>query len=173
MPKVSSLTEITSLLATDELWIARSGTTKKIDASFLPGFELEYQEITANVSVTGTVEGTPTDIITCDAITLDGSTSILVDFFAMAIQTGASASSSVILNLWDASTNLGQIAYVQTTNASASIAAPIFARMKLTPGAGSHTYKARAWRQVANGVVLAGVGGSGAAVPAHMRVTKV
>lgn len=159
--KISDLSAVTTLAGTEEFVLGASGVSKKITAANLGlslSGEISYDQITADVTVSATTEASPTDVITASAHTFSGSQIVYVEFFAPVLAPGAS--SALILNLWDASTDLGRIAVAANANV------PCLVRRRLTPSAGSHTYKVRGWRDVANGTVFA----SSPRVPAYLRI---
>lgn len=148
--KISDLSAATALAATDLFVIAQEDTaTKKLTAAVLPGFELDYAQVTSDVSVTATAEATPNDAVALPARVYDGSTVIILEFFCAGVNTGATASSEVLINLWDDATDLGRWG----EQFGASQINPVLLRRRLTPSAASHTYKARAWRVASNGIL--------------------
>lgn len=167
--KISALSAVTSVASGDALVLARSSTTKRLDAKYLPGFELDYAEHTAAISITATSEASPTNVVSGAAVTYDGSTAIIIEFFAPISTTGASA--QVVFNVWDGSSDIGRIAQLVTPSAGA-MSCSVFGRRKLTPSAAAHTYHIKAWRVTANGSVTGGAGGSAAYMPLYMRITK-
>jgi len=128
--------------------------------------ELSYVEQTTSVSITSTSEASPTDIVSAAAIILDGGTRINVEFFC--IDLLAPAGQAVILNLWDASTDLGRFGVAGGTNSSAVETAQCLRRF-LTPSNGSHTYKVRGWTTSGTGTAAA----TSPRLPIYIRVTTV
>lgn len=167
--KISNLSAVTSFDDEDELVLARAGTSNKIDALYLPGFELAYAERTSNLTVSATTSAAAQDVVSAGAVTFDGSR-YCIEFYAYAVGTGASAGNATILTLWDSSSEGPRMFAIQGT----SILTGCFARRFLTPSAGSHTYTVKAWRNVANGTVYAGdgVGAEPEMMPAYIRITK-
>lgn len=129
---------------------------------------LNYTEKTSDTTVSATVEGSPTTIITASAgVVVDGSTLICVEFYSANVNVG---STFLILNLWDdtASANLGRIAgltRVSTTDA-------VCVRRYFTPAAGTRTYSVRGWRGGSDGTVGGGAGGTATYMPAYLRITS-
>ena len=130
-----------------------------------PGFEINYTQITANVTVSGT-SGARTTVISPGAITFDGS-AVLVHFFAQAISSGAADQVSVTID------ESGSIVAVLSQTGSPSANEPCSAFLRFTPTAASHTYTISAYRATANGIINAGTGSGGANAPAFVRFTKV
>jgi hypothetical protein len=124
---------------------------------------LAYTEFTTDITVSGS-EATPTDIASTGAIQLDGR-SVWVEFHVRGVQTSATASDFIVISLWDDTTDLGRWGIVLTPAAAAMIA-PMHLRRLLTPTAGQHNYKARAWKGTNNGTVL------GTGIPGFIMVTK-
>jgi hypothetical protein len=172
--KISALSADTTLDATDEAVLNSGGTTKKITGANLmasmPGYEIAYAQITSPVTISATSEATAQDVISSGAITYDG-TAVWIEFNAPRVDQGAAG--EIILVLQDGSTALGWIGY-WSVGAVATIQQrnPASLRRKLTPSAGSHTYKITGFRSTVNGTVQAGAGGSAAFMPASIRVTK-
>ena len=171
MAKISELTAITSLIVTDELAVNNAGASKKIAASFMPGFELDYVQITSSVSITATTAATATTCITGNAVTYDGSTRICIEVYSPAVQTGATSASTVNIVLYDGSTEVGVIGEVARGTGSTDNCT-LCARVYLTPSAAAHTYSVRAYRGTSNGTFQAGAGGAGTYMPAYLRITK-
>lgn len=139
----------------------------------LPGTELGYDQITGTVSVTATSAATATSIIAGTAHSFDGSP-VLLEFYAPGVSSPSVAGDSTWVLLFEGSTQIAQIAQVQTPSA-ASMGVTVKAGIRFTPSAGSHTYSIKAWATVTTGTprVFAGSGSGGAAAPAYMRFTKV
>lgn len=170
--KISGLSAVTSLTSTDEMVLARAGTTKKIDALYLPGFEIAYAELTSHVTVSATSEASPTNVVSAGAVTFDGSTRVKIEFFAPRVDIANTGGAFVIVNLWDdTTTDLGRICVAQTQ----SLFLPLYGVRFLTPAAATKTYRIRAWRVNGDAVITASTGGGGAGleeVPAFIRITK-
>jgi hypothetical protein len=191
---------IANPLATDSLWDAAgdlvqgsgANTAAKLGAglagqtllsagaaaanawAYPPGYEFDYVTFTTNVNVTATTEAGATTLITGNAVTYDGSTSIIVTFEAAYVAIGATAAVTVYLFLYDGSTSLGYVHTTVNQVASQHYSVPRFA-IRLTPSAAAHTYSVRAMRS--NGGVTCGVaggaGGSGNDRIMYLRQTKV
>lgn len=134
--------------------------------------EIAYSQITANVTISGAA-GAPTDLgLSLGAVTYDGSP-IYIEAFTSAIATAAVASSFIVVRLYDGATYLCDIATLQAVGASA-VEVPVYVKIKVTPSAGSHTYKLMAYQSGGNGTLLANTGtGGAAAAPAFIRASKV
>src|SRR5262245_64876015 len=72
------------------------------------GAELAYAEITAAVNLTATTEATANTIITAPAVTVDGSTAILIMFYSQYVYPGTGATS---LWLFQDGVSVGRISY--------------------------------------------------------------
>lgn len=134
------------------------------------GTQLAYAEITAPVTVSATAENAPNDVVSSGAVTY-AATRIRIEFFVPRVDVGATAGSFVILNLWDANTEIGRMAVIAHSALTFAPSTPVYAVRYLTPTAASHTYKARAWRVNSDGSVAAGDGTAGQDHPAFIRVS--
>jgi hypothetical protein len=137
-----------------------------------PGYRMAYVEFVANVVPTGTTAATAIDVVSAGAITFDGATTVDIEFYSYGLSS-PSAIGSTLIDLWDASTDLGIMA--QALNSAAStMVVPCLVRRTVTPSAGSHTYKARVWAtSLAGAFAGAGAGGAGVVMPGYIKITKV
>jgi hypothetical protein len=150
--------------------IAAAFTAKLLDD--LPGREVTHNEVTSSTSVTATTEATANTVVTATAFTADGSTPVLIEFYAPSAFTDGAAVARV-LSIWlylDGASigKLGQL----TTPAASNMEASLHLMRKLTPAAGSRTYSVRASVNAGTGGVAAGAGGLGNAMPSFIRITK-
>jgi len=125
---------------------------------------LEYGAATrtTNLTVSSTSAASPDDVIEVGPITVDGGP-IVVEFFTMLMEPSGGA---VRLSLWRDSTDLGF--YWQQSSATA-----VAASWRLTPAAGTYTFKVRAYRSSATSALLyGGPGGGGSLAPMQMRVVR-
>ena len=137
------------------------------------GHEMDYVQITSAVAITATTEAGANTVVTGSAVTYDGSTTVMIDFFSYASYTDNVANGELYLYLYDGATSLGFIGVMraETTNRANQA---ICAHRRLTPSAAAHTYSIRASISAAgDGQVGAGAGGAGNGVPAFIRITKV
>ena len=138
------------------------------------GRELSYTEFTAAVAVA--VTGAPgVTIVTAPALTFDGTTAVLVEFFSPAFATSGNANQALSADLYDGGTTLGRIAIVSNCATPTSVQTPVRAGRRLTPAAGSHTFIVYARNAVAGtSQVYGGPGGAGPLlVPGYIRVARV
>jgi hypothetical protein len=133
--------------------------------------EFFYGEGTANVSVAVNAASAATNVISAGAQTYTA-VPHLIEFFCPQGVSGTSATSVLSVSLWDGSTDLGVIASVKNNTATA-MNLPVYARRRLTPTAGSHTYIVKAYATAQAGALNAGAGGSGVNVPLHLRIVKL
>lgn len=144
-----------------------------------PGFVYDYAELTStNSSITATTEAGATTILTGNAVAYDGSTAVLIEFFAIGSRPPAVDGCVLSFYLYDGASSIGRIGAQQSggvthTSYSGSIYQPVRLARKLTPSNASHTYGIRCAVTSGTGVVLAGAGGNGADMPAFLRITKV
>jgi hypothetical protein len=145
-------------------WVPLGGLAPAV----LPGYEYAYTEFTSTVSVTATTEAGATTIVTAPAVTLDGSTIVMVEFFSPAVAPAAGAGNFVQMVLFDG-TSIGIAGTVSPSSGSI----PVVIRRRLTPSAGAHTYSMRGYVNAGTATAVGGIGGGGAALPGFIRVTKV
>lgn len=137
-------------------------------ASSIAGYELDYVEITGNVSVTATTEGTANTVVTGSAVSYNGSTIVMIEgYIALANPSG---SSSMVFVLTDGGSAIGEFA---TINVSTGIYMPLYFRRRLTPSNASHTYAIKAYTGAGTATVYAGSGGAAGKMPSFIRITKV
>lgn len=139
------------------------------------GAELDYVQVTSgSVSVAGTSEGTGTTLVTGSSIALDGSTSVMVEFFSPRVTMAGNAGQGLIFDLFDGATALGRIAVAFQPSSDDVWELPVIGKRRLaTPSAASHQYIVKCWRTGTSGTVYGGAGGTGAQVPMYVRVTQV
>lgn len=129
-----------------------------------PGSELGYAQVTTNVSPGGT-EGSPNAVVTLGAITY-AAVPTIIEFGCSSVDT----TSSVIFELMDGNTELCR--FIDFRSASGTNTAAQYAQIRLTPSAGSHTYRVAAF---GSGTIYGGTGAGGAATygPIWIRATLV
>ena len=144
-------------------------------AGGMQGQELGYAQLVSQVNQTSTSEAAPNDIVALPAITFDGVTPVMFDFFCQAVQAPAGTTGNVLyLALYDGSTVVQRIGMV--TQCSAAGVANYFTMRggcRLTPSAGSHTYKVGAYGTASGGAIIAGPGGAASTAPTWLRATRV
>jgi len=134
--------------------------------------ELDFAEITSAVNITGTNEAGATTIVTGGGFTPDGSTVVEIEFYAPFITLADNTNTRFWL--YDGSSSIGEIArFTTTVTGSPTLQVPMTMKRRLTPTNAAHTYGIRASSSSGTGNVQAGAGGSGAVVPAYIRVTRV
>lgn len=138
-----------------------------------PGHEFDYVQKTSDTSITATTGATANTVVTANAVTYDGSTVILIEFFTDSLVADNTAAARLIdVVLYDGSTELGIIGR-QRTAAAANNASTCHAVYRLTPSAASHTYSVRAYVSAGTGTVAGGNGTAGNHMPCFIRQTKV
>lgn len=150
--------------------IGRSGSD--LGAIYPPGHEFDYVAFTAPVSVTATADPATT-IVTANAVSYDGSTPIIIEFGCPYVDTPANTGDLTMLKLYDGSTEGQYIARWQTP-AAAMMRTPCYARIRITPSNGSHTYSIRGVVTNAGrpATVGAGAGTTTTATPGYIRQIK-
>ena len=136
--------------------------------------EFDYVQITSPASVTSPAssDATATAVITGSAVAYDGSTRVKIEYVCPFLEAPAALNASLVVNLYDGSTDLGRLGLV-TTPAAQQFRAPGKGERFLTPSAATHTYSIRAWVTSGTGTFGAGAGGTGGAyLPAFIRITR-
>jgi hypothetical protein len=146
-------------------WMCTTGGTPGTWANMNIGEELAYNQITANVTITANSTAGANLIVEGTSRTYDGSP-VLVEFFSGAIQPGTA---QPVFNLWDASTDLGYVAFGGATPYQA-----LYVRRRITPTPGTHNYRIGGWLNAGTGssLVIAGAGGQNVWCPSFVRVTR-
>lgn len=166
--KISALSALTSLAATDALVVASSGASKKILATGLPGALISYDEKTTDTAISSNNAASPNTVITATAATFDGAP-VWAEFGCSRIDAPGSTNSMVIF-LMEGATNLGRLTVI---SGSGIVAIPVLLRRRFTPSAASHTYSIAAYCTAGSGTVEAGAGGgSGIQMPVYLQFTK-
>lgn len=138
-----------------------------------PGYEYDYAELTSSVNVTATVEASADNIVSGNAVTYDGSTIVVVEFFSGGARPrNTTAAGNLLLWLFDGASSIGRLGFWQNVATGTDIH-PVLVRRRLTPSAGAHTYHVKATVDAGTGNISAGAGGSGNPMPAFIRITKV
>ncbi len=166
--------------ATDRLAIPAAGQVlgrvgSDLGSLYPPGYEFDYTAKTSSTSITATTEGTAQTVVTGGSVTYDGSTAVVIEFFAPALFTGAPGSGTpyIIVLLYEDSTLLGQIGALRDMVGSPQMFGPLYSRLRRTPSNASHQYVVKAYVSAGTGSVEGGTGGTGNYVAAYVRVTKV
>ncbi len=150
----------------------QGGWTTPSGSADLAGKELDYVQITSNVNVTATTEATANTIVTGSSVAYDGSTVVMVEFWANHSGPAAGAN-DIRFWLYDGSSSIGFMGYQQADGSGQIQYGTMHAMRRITPSNASHTYSVRASVSGSTGVVAAGAGGSGNVAPAFIRITRV
>ena len=131
-----------------------------------PNLELDYVQITSDVTVSGTAETSAgsTLVVTGSAVTYDGATTVILEFFAPGVANPALTSGNdVRLGLYEGST-LHRAAGADADGRHGRHTTdnkPLRALYRFTPSAGSHTYAIRAQpNKRGRAIIRAGAGGA-------------
>lgn len=137
------------------------------------GAELLYSQITANIAMNSNTAATAIAVINPGNVTYDG-TPILIHFFTPTVQINApNANNQILINLWDANTDLGYMVTVMNPVVTGYISTPVSCHRRLTPTPGLHNYNIRAWASpTIAGLIAAGTGAANGYPPAFLRITK-
>lgn len=135
--------------------------------------QLSYVEFTAAVSVTGTTEAGSNNVVTSAAVTYDGSTPVMIDFFAPNVNAPNAASGFIVLLLYEDATILGLLGILrQPGTTSANMTAAMYLSRRITPASGSKAYSIKAYVSSGTGTITAGAGGTGTYLPGFIRISK-
>ncbi len=137
-----------------------------------PGYEFDYVQYTSDVAISANTEATANTIVTSNAVSYDGSTIVLIQFFAGAAYGPATATVDITFALYDGSSSIGLFGNLRSQSTSRGLG-PIKLERRLTPSNASHTYSVRAYVGSGGGASQGGAGGSGNLVPGFIRITKV
>ena len=134
------------------------------------GAEIGYTQITANVNIVGTTEGTATTVISPGALTFTGQP-VLVQFCTNGLRPPSTVSQSANVGLFESGTLVLKMGNETCWAAGVQIVTPVYYQGRFTPSAGSHTYLVAAWADSTTGtpLVAAGLGGAGNTSPASVR----
>lgn len=138
------------------------------------GAELDYVEVTTLVSITATAEGSANTVVTGSAVAYDGSTAIVIEFFAPRCLPTGTAGAYQEIYLYDGSSSIGRLAIEGNgTTGPNSIYRSVLLRRRLTPSNATHTYSVRATVSAGTGDLGGGAGGTGNYMPGYIRITRV
>jgi hypothetical protein len=152
--------------------VLRATDTDTVAMAYPPGYEYTHTAYTAPVAVTATTEATANTIVTAGAVTFDGSTDVVIEFFAPGWELGA-IDTRFHLWLYDGSSSIGRISNGTSGERAVRAQTAIVARRRITPSAAAHTYSIRASVAANTLTVYGGAGGVGNDVPGYIRITKV
>lgn len=132
--------------------------------------ELAYGELsvgTPPLTIPVVAEGSAVTVVTAPAVTVDGQTPVLIEFFCGYLGTGAAG--TVYLSLWEGAVEVGLIGAVGLS--AGTIGSNVRLQRRLTPSAGAHTYTVKAHATVAAGALYYGNGFAPNWPPAFIRIS--
>ncbi|MES2211395.1 MAG: hypothetical protein V4515_14625, partial [Chloroflexota bacterium] len=145
-----------------------AGVTTPLVWSYPPGKEVDYVEITSGVNLTATTEATANTIISSSAIAYDGSTAVLIEFYAPDGFAPNSSGAQTSFVLYDGSGSIGLAGIIVYTGGNRLFVPGITIARRLTPSNATHTYSIRGYVDTGTGGIECGAGGSGARLPAFL-----
>lgn len=136
--------------------------------------EHAYVTGTSSVTVSSESEASPTSVISTSSIDV-GSGAIDIEFFCYSFRVADGV--TLVLNLWEGSTDKGRIALIQnglSGDGNDYIRNAFTCKYRYTPGSGAKTFSIRAWQDSSGQDPLlgAGAGGTGTALPMFLRITS-
>jgi len=149
---------------TNRLRACTNGTWATFGA-FAPGYEITYNQVTTNTSLSSTTEAGANTILTSSSFTFDGNTTVMVDVYLPNLNSSA----TVGAGLWlDGTEQFGHLWPVSSSDSGI-----VEFHVRVTPASGSHTFTVRGWDTGGTGTANAGTGTGGAATypPAYVRVS--
>lgn len=150
--------------------MALSPTSSRGSSGIAAGYEYDYKQITARpADITATTEATAQTMVAGNAVTYDGSTDVLIEFFAPGLDVAASR--TVYFCLYDGAASIGNWGYNGFQNTENFRA--INLALRIRPSAAAHTYTVKAYTTGGASTLFAGAGGVGNDMPAFIRITKV
>lgn len=144
---------------TSSKWVRSSSATRLRP----PGYEFAYTEFTGTVSVTAVSEGTANQAVAASAVTFDGSTVVVLEFWCPYVLIGGGSPS---IEFFDGSTGIGGILTLSANAVGFSL------KKRITPSAAAHTYSVKGWTTAGTATIGAGTGAAAAALPGFIRITK-
>ena len=134
------------------------------------GTELDYVQATADVTISGTTEGTANTLLTGTSQAY-AAVATLIEVFIPRLDLQANAGGNlVIILLYDGATLIGRLGVMSFPTNAAWITS-FHGAYRLTPTAATHQYIVKATRSNANVVAELGTGGTGDQLPAFLRIT--
>jgi len=144
-----------------------------VDDAAAADLELAYVAETAgDSSITQTAEASAETIVTATEVTFDGSTPVLIEFFAPQARPDAAVNRQLNVWLYDGSSSIGRMGIMTYPGGTGHVYVPLHLVRRLTPSAAAHTYSVRATVSGGTGQITAGAGGSGNAMPIYIRVSR-
>lgn len=151
-----------------------AGVTTPLAYVYPPGHEYDYVEFVAAVTITATTESGSTTIVTGSSVAYDGSTIVMIEFFAPNAEPyTAGIGALIVFTLFEDGVIVGIMGAARTPVSGTSWVAPIRLSLRKTPSNASHVYSVRAYRTVGNGTVTGQGGGTGTYIPGYIRITQV
>jgi hypothetical protein len=164
-------------VATDTIWstagkVAVATGSHTATEQWPPGHEFDYAQITTGTTVTATTEAGADVSITGNAVAYDGSTVVMIEFFCPYLYISSGVGREIDVYLYDGAGSIGLLTNLVNVAAS-DLYVSVHPAVRITPSAATHTYSIRAKKTSGGGGSIgAGTGGSGAVMPAFMRITK-
>jgi len=142
----------------------------QIPNTLLAGYQYTLTPVTTTSTSTATSEAGAGSVVVSTAVTLDGTTGILVEFYCPWVAHDT-AGGVVVLTLFEDATALGELARVDIA-AAGGRSAPGVLMVGRIPASGTHTWTVKFWGSAGTKSVVAGPGGTGQPVNGFIRVRR-
>jgi hypothetical protein len=168
--RIQILPELGNFLAGTGFYLYGIGDLNTLPSGLVPvGAEVAYAEMTAAVSgVVATTEGAAVTLITAPSFVADGVSAYFVEVFFPFVQNSVAGAQDLTI-VTDGATILGRVSNPADVSGSGG---QCNFRRKIVLSAGSHTLVVKGLVTGSTGTWQGNPGGSGAYIPAYIRVTK-
>lgn len=134
--------------------------------------QLAYVEVTSPVTISATSEGTANTVATAPSLTFNGTTTVVVEFFAPQWVSPAAVSDSFLV-IYEDGASIGWIGVMHNTSSSEVASMPVLVKKEIVPTAAAHVFSVRAYVTSGSGRVDGGTGGVAAYNPCFIRIATV
>jgi hypothetical protein len=165
MPWTATTTRASGFLVTAAVW----NNEHVNNMQFLE--EVNHTAFTSPVSITATTAATAQTVVSSGAITYEA-VPHMIEFYTPAAQPPSVSGARITFELYDSSTDITSLGYVQVPAAAAMLVATTIL-FRVTPTAASHTYIVKAFTSTGTSTVHAGAGGANVLPAGFVRIVRV